>query len=197
MAAFQLAHPSNFHFSKPEEWLKWIRRFQCSRVPSGLADKDEENQVRMLIYSMGDQQRIFSQSWTSWMMKLIHKTQLSPSLSHTSLQSGMMSLSCQVQSANARGQCACEFIYHRSRSLQSRRTLWLWCLTRWAHLWQNRRWDQQCKTVWEAADGCWIEPMKNIDQARPSESVKKQQPLLKNNFQEEKTDANTDAIHAC
>jgi len=43
----------NFSCSRPEEWTKWIRRFERFRKASGLETK-EEAQVNTLIYTMGD-----------------------------------------------------------------------------------------------------------------------------------------------
>ena len=54
MATFQVTPPERFSF-KPEEWSKWIRRFERFRLASELNKKDEESQVNTLIYSMGDE----------------------------------------------------------------------------------------------------------------------------------------------
>ena len=54
MATFQVSPPEKFTF-KPEEWSKWIRRFERFRLASELNKKDEESQVNTLIYSMGDE----------------------------------------------------------------------------------------------------------------------------------------------
>ena len=54
MATYQVSPPEQFDFSRPEEWAKWIRRFERFRHASGLTDKDETVQVHTLIYSMGD-----------------------------------------------------------------------------------------------------------------------------------------------
>ena len=43
-----------FDFSHQEEWPKWSRRFERFRQASGLV-KEEESQINMLIYAMGDQ----------------------------------------------------------------------------------------------------------------------------------------------
>ena len=51
---YQVAAPERFNFSHPEEWQKWIRRFERFRKASGLNAKDEEAQVNTLVYSMGD-----------------------------------------------------------------------------------------------------------------------------------------------
>ena len=53
MATYQMAPPEKFTFSQPEEWPKWIRRFERFRVASGLKAKSEEAQVNTLVYSMG------------------------------------------------------------------------------------------------------------------------------------------------
>jgi hypothetical protein len=53
MATFQVAAPEPFNFSKPETWHKWIQRFDRFRYASGLEDKSGVTQVNSLIYSMG------------------------------------------------------------------------------------------------------------------------------------------------
>ena len=53
MAAYQIPALQKFSF-KPEEWPRWIRRFERFRQASGLATKTEENQVNTLVYSMGE-----------------------------------------------------------------------------------------------------------------------------------------------
>ena len=54
MAAFQVQPPEKFTF-KPEDWSKWIRRFERFRIASGLEEKSKESQVNTLIYSMGSE----------------------------------------------------------------------------------------------------------------------------------------------
>ena len=54
MASYQIPALERFDFSKPEQWPKWIRRFERFRQASDLASKSEENQVNTLVYSMGD-----------------------------------------------------------------------------------------------------------------------------------------------
>ena len=53
--SYQIAPPSPMDFSKPEEWQKWIRRFERFRQASGLSIKSEADQVNTLVYSMGDE----------------------------------------------------------------------------------------------------------------------------------------------
>ncbi|CAB3984465.1 Hypothetical predicted protein [Paramuricea clavata] len=54
MASFQVQPPEKFTF-KPEDWLKWSRRFERFRMASGLENESEESQVNTLIYSMGSE----------------------------------------------------------------------------------------------------------------------------------------------
>ena len=53
MATYQIAPPEKFISSQPDEWPKWIRRFEQFRVASGLKAKSEKTQVNTLVYSMG------------------------------------------------------------------------------------------------------------------------------------------------
>jgi len=53
VATYQVVPPEAFNFNRPEEWTKWIRRFERFRKASGLETK-EEAQVNTLIYTMGD-----------------------------------------------------------------------------------------------------------------------------------------------
>ena len=54
MASYQVPSPEKFNF-KPEEWSRWIKRFERFRKATGLDQKDSESQVNTLIYSMGEQ----------------------------------------------------------------------------------------------------------------------------------------------
>ena len=54
-ATYQVSQPEPFNFANPEEWPKWLRRFERFRQASGLAEKSEEAQVNTLIYCMGDE----------------------------------------------------------------------------------------------------------------------------------------------
>ena len=46
--------PEGFNFDKPDQWPRWIRRFDRYREASGLAQQKDEKQIDTLIYSMGD-----------------------------------------------------------------------------------------------------------------------------------------------
>lgn len=54
MASYQIPAIEQFNFSQPEEWPRWIRRFERFRQASGIHTKSEENQVNTLVYSMGE-----------------------------------------------------------------------------------------------------------------------------------------------
>ena len=54
-STYQVALPEPFKFKTPEDWLKWIRRFEWFRCTSGLDKKSQEIQVNTLVYSMGDE----------------------------------------------------------------------------------------------------------------------------------------------
>ncbi|MCG8620805.1 MAG: hypothetical protein MJE68_02235, partial [Proteobacteria bacterium] len=49
----EVAPPELFNFSRPNEWTKWIRRFERYKSASGLKEKTPEAQVNTLIYTMG------------------------------------------------------------------------------------------------------------------------------------------------
>ena len=48
MASFQVTPPEQFNFCRPDEWPKWVRRFERFRETSGLSDKPQSNQVNAL-----------------------------------------------------------------------------------------------------------------------------------------------------
>ena len=54
MATYQITAPESFNFNCPEEWPRWICKFERFRMASSLNEKDEANQVNALIYTMGD-----------------------------------------------------------------------------------------------------------------------------------------------
>ena len=51
--SYQIYPPEEFDFSKPNEWPKWIKRFERFRSASGLNKSDSESQVNTLLYTMG------------------------------------------------------------------------------------------------------------------------------------------------
>ena len=53
MALSQIPLPEKLDSKKPEEWKRWIERFECYRVAAGLDEKDDKVQVNTLVYAMG------------------------------------------------------------------------------------------------------------------------------------------------
>ena len=54
-ATFSIQPPEAFDFAKPQDWERWIRRFERFRLASNLHLSTEANQVNTLIYCMGDE----------------------------------------------------------------------------------------------------------------------------------------------
>ncbi len=54
-ANFTIQPPEPFNFSKPQEWEKWIWRFERFRLASNLHVSSQANQVNTLINCMGDE----------------------------------------------------------------------------------------------------------------------------------------------
>ena len=55
MASYQVPAPAHFNFQQPQEWTRWLRRFERFRQASDLEKKSDEKQVNALIYAMGDE----------------------------------------------------------------------------------------------------------------------------------------------
>ena len=55
MATYQISLPQSFNFARPDEWPRWIRRFERFREASRLKSKESANQVNTLMYCMGDE----------------------------------------------------------------------------------------------------------------------------------------------
>ena len=51
----QLRAPETFIFTKPDEWLKWHKRFEQFRIASGLSAESQSRQVSTLLYCMGEE----------------------------------------------------------------------------------------------------------------------------------------------
>lgn len=54
-ATYNIQPPEQFDFSKPQDWERWIRRFERFRQASNLHASSDENQVNTLMYCMGDE----------------------------------------------------------------------------------------------------------------------------------------------
>lgn len=53
--SFSFTPPQTFDFSKPEQWERWLKRFERFRCASGLDSQSEERQVTTLIYCLGEE----------------------------------------------------------------------------------------------------------------------------------------------
>ena len=49
-----LQPPEPFDFTKPDNWIKWKRRFEQFCKASGLASASKTRQVSTLLYTMGE-----------------------------------------------------------------------------------------------------------------------------------------------
>ena len=54
MATNHIPTVEKFNFSQPDEWAKWLRRFERFYQASGIDSKSKESQVNALVYSMGN-----------------------------------------------------------------------------------------------------------------------------------------------
>lgn len=55
MASVDLQPPSPFVFKNPDEWPRWKRRFEQFHLASGLSTENDERQVSILLYCMGEE----------------------------------------------------------------------------------------------------------------------------------------------
>ena len=54
-STISLKPPEAFNFRKPDEWQKWLKRFEQFRLASGLSKEDELRQVSTLLYCMREE----------------------------------------------------------------------------------------------------------------------------------------------
>ena len=55
--------PEHFNFARPEEWPKWICKFERFRDATDLDERSEQKQVSSLMYAMGEQAEDILQSF--------------------------------------------------------------------------------------------------------------------------------------
>ena len=53
MATYQVQPPENFNFAKPDDWPKWLKRFERFRIAAELGAKEGPIQVNTFVYAMG------------------------------------------------------------------------------------------------------------------------------------------------
>ena len=82
MATFTVAPPEKFSF-RPNDWPKWLQRWERFRVASELTKKPEETQIATFIYSMGeDADDIFSTLPLTAKERKVYNTVISKFESH-------------------------------------------------------------------------------------------------------------------
>ena len=64
MASNTISPPAPFDFKNPEDWPKWIRRFERCRISTELNKKGEPLQINTMIYCMGDEADDIVKSFT-------------------------------------------------------------------------------------------------------------------------------------
>ena len=59
MASLHISPPEAFDFATPEEWPRWIHRFERFREALGLIADAETSQISTPIYSMGTKRKTY------------------------------------------------------------------------------------------------------------------------------------------
>ena len=54
MESAQIPLPDKLDSRKPEEWNRWIERFECYHIAAGLGAKEAKVQTNTLVYAMGE-----------------------------------------------------------------------------------------------------------------------------------------------
>ena len=54
MSAIRLEPPPSFSFKAPDQWPKWKQHFAQYRLASGLSTESDERQISALLYCMGE-----------------------------------------------------------------------------------------------------------------------------------------------
>ena len=78
MASSQIPLPEKIDSKKPEEWKRWIERFECYHAADGLDEKDDKVQVNTLVYAMGWILEVFV-----WLKGIQYTRQWSAASKHT------------------------------------------------------------------------------------------------------------------
>ena len=125
-ATYQVTPPEQFTFSRPQEWPKWIRRFERFRNATGLATKEETVQVNTLIYTMGDEADDILRTFRlSEEEKKVYTTVLNKFESHFVKRRNVI---FERAKFNMRIQGE-KYLHHRP--VLTSRTLWVHQLARW------------------------------------------------------------------
>ena len=63
VASSQIRSPDKPDSKKPEEWKRWIERFECCRIAAGLDAKEAKVQINTVVYAMGGNANEFFKSF--------------------------------------------------------------------------------------------------------------------------------------
>ena len=55
MALANLKRPDPFDFKQPDNWTRWLNRFEQFRVASGLDKEEEPKQISTRLYCLGEE----------------------------------------------------------------------------------------------------------------------------------------------
>ena len=55
MAGIHFQPPEKFDFKQPDEWPRWLKRFEHFRIASGLSAESQACQVNTLLYCLGEE----------------------------------------------------------------------------------------------------------------------------------------------
>ena len=55
MQRINLQPPQPFNFKNPDDWPRWLRRFEQYRVASGLSEEQQKKQINTLLYCLGEE----------------------------------------------------------------------------------------------------------------------------------------------
>ena len=55
MAGIHFQPPEKFDFKQPDEWPRWLKRFEQFRIASGLSEESDKRQVNTLLYCLGEE----------------------------------------------------------------------------------------------------------------------------------------------
>ena len=55
MAVIHFQPPEKFDFKQPDEWPRWLKRFEQFCIASGLSSESQVRQVKTLLYCLGEE----------------------------------------------------------------------------------------------------------------------------------------------
>ena len=55
MAGIHFQPLEKFDFKQPDEWPRWLKRFEQFRIASGRSEESDKRQVNTLLYCLGEE----------------------------------------------------------------------------------------------------------------------------------------------